>query len=306
MATNNSSNTQDRGHDPVEHFTLNDGRTLAYARYGAKLKSERKSVPIFYFNGTPGSHLEANLIGQPACKLGIPVISTDRPGFGSSTWQDNRTLLDWPHDIIQLADHLQIPQFGIIALSGGGPYALACLHALPKDRLLGVVLVSSMYPTSTGTTCMLWQIRMLFSLAIWSTWLLEKVFDVMLGSTFRSSSHEQLVGIMEKQAAAQPLPEADKAVMKEVLGDETLSRGYLGKFWLIASEWGFRLTELDGGRLTIWHGRKDINVPVSMPDKASELIVGTEYKRLDDEAHVSLIVRQKEKILSNLVEKLKA
>ena len=303
----------------MKHFTLNDGRTLAYACYGAELDSNSKIVPIFYFNGTPGCHLEANLIDQSACKLGISIISTDRPGFGSSSWQDNRTLLDWPQDIIQLADHLKISQFGIIALSGGGPYALACLHELPKDRLLGVTLVSAMYPLSIGATGMMWQSRMLYSLASWSTWLLEKIFDLMLGSTLRNSSHAKLVETMKKQAAAQPLPEADKAVTKEILEDETLSRAYLGsmkealrvsckgaawEFWLFASEWGFKLEELDGSRLTIWHGGKDINVPVSMPDRASELIIGTDYKKLENEAHVSLLIRHREKILSKFAEKL--
>jgi pimeloyl-ACP methyl ester carboxylesterase len=313
------SSTQDGVRDPVEHFTLNSGRTLAYARYGAELGSGSKNIPIFYFNGTPGCHLEANILHRPACMLGISIISTDRPGFGTSSWQDNRTLLDWPQDIIQLADHLQISQFGIIALSGGGPYALACLHALPNDRLIGVTLVSAMYPLSIGTTGMMWQTQMLLSLARWSTWLLETVFDRMLGSTFRNSSHAQLIETMEKQAAAQPLPEADKAIMKEVLQDETLSRAYLGsmkealrvsskgaawEFWLFASDWGFKLQELDGSRLTVWHGGEDVNVPVSMADKASELIIGTDYKRLDDEAHVSLIVRHRDEILSNFAEKL--
>jgi pimeloyl-ACP methyl ester carboxylesterase len=303
----------------VEHFTLIDGRTLAYARYGAKLDSSSQNVPMFYFNGTPGCHLEANLLDQPACRLGISIISTDRPGFGTSSWQDNRTLLDWPHDIIQLADHLQISQFGIIGLSGGGPYALACLHALPNVRLIGVTLVSALYPPSIGTADMMWQTLMLLSLATWSTWLLEKVFDFMLGSTIRNSSPEKLVETVEKQAAAQPLPEADKAVMKEMLKDETLSKAYLGsmkealrvsskgaawEFWLFASEWGFKLQELDGSRLTIWHGGQDINVPVSMPDRASELIPGSDYTKLDDEAHVSLIVRHREEILSKFAEKL--
>jgi pimeloyl-ACP methyl ester carboxylesterase len=311
--------TQNGDQDPVEHITLSDGRTLAYARYGAELDPGSKNVPIFYFNGTPGCHLEANLLDQSALELGISIISTDRPGFGSSSWQDNRTLLDWSQDIIRLADHLQISQFGIIALSGGGPYALACLHALPKNRLIGVTLISAMYPRSIGTTGMMWQTRMLFSLASWSTWLFEKVFDLMLGSTFRNSSHAELVETMEKQAAAQPLPEADKAAMREVLEDEKLSRGYLGsmkealrisskgaawEFWLLSSEWGFKLQELDGSRLTIWHGGKDVNVPVSMPDRASKLIPGTDYKKLDDEAHVSLIVRHRKMILSNFVEKL--
>ncbi|KAF2816752.1 uncharacterized protein BDZ99DRAFT_812 [Mytilinidion resinicola] len=120
---------QNQAKDPVETFTLKDSRTLAHARYGASMDS--KTYLIFYFNGTPGSHLECQLLNKPVLNFGIPLIATDRPGFGSSSWQDNRTLLQWPQAILELADHLGISKFGVLGLSGVGPYILACFHELP-------------------------------------------------------------------------------------------------------------------------------------------------------------------------------
>lgn len=318
MAQSAGSNPPPDPEHPVELLTLKDGRTLAYARYGAKLDSDAKSIPIFYFNGTPGCHVEANLIHEPARKLGIPLISTDRPGFGSSSWQDDRTLLDWPKDILELVDHLDIPRFGILGLSGGGPYALACLHALPKERLAGIACISAMYHLSLGTQGMMWQTRMMTTIASWSTWLLEKVFDLMIGSMLRLP-HEQMVDKMKKTAEAQPLPEADKKAMKEVMEDDQLSKAYLGsmkealkvsskgaawEFWIFAAPLQFKLEELDGSRLTMWHGEQDINVPISMPDQAFKLIPGADYNKVPDAAHVSLIVKHRERILSTFAEKL--
>jgi hypothetical protein len=43
-----------------------------------------------------------------------------------STFQPNRRILDWPSDILELADHLKISQFYVLGTSGGCPYVLAC------------------------------------------------------------------------------------------------------------------------------------------------------------------------------------
>jgi pimeloyl-ACP methyl ester carboxylesterase len=317
MATPQPPIPRNQVKDPVETFTLKDGRTLAYARYGAS--SDSKTHPLFYFNGTPGSHLECELLDQPALRLGIPLVATDRPGFGSSSWQENRTLLHWPQDILELANHLGISKFGVLGLSGGGPYVLACLHAIPRDRLVAATVVSGMYPLTLGTAGMMWQTRALFSVAAVSTWAAEKLLDFTMRKALREADPKKLIEQMESQAATLPQPMVDKECMKQILGDDVLNRAYLGsmkealrssskgaswEFWLLASDWGFKLEHLDASRLTIWHGSLDVNVPVGMPDKAFELLPTLEYKRMDSDGHLSVIVRHRGDILSNLIQKL--
>ncbi|EPS43668.1 hypothetical protein H072_2368 [Dactylellina haptotyla CBS 200.50] len=311
-----TTGTQYAWKDTVETFTLKDGRTLAYGKYGAQ--DNPKSIPIFYINGTPGCHLEALLVDRTAENLGIPVISTDRPGFGRSTFQENRTLLSWPQDLLELADHLNIPRFGLLGVSGGGPYVLACLLSIPRERLVAATVISAIYPLSLGTTGMMWQTRLLMRIAGWSTWLAEKLIDMTMGMVARSDI-PKLLKMMESQAAGLPQPAIDKECMKQVGKDETLTGAYLGsmkealrpgskgaawEFWLFASEWGFKLEDLDSSRLTIWHGGLDVNVPAGMADKASKLLPDAPYKRMDDDGHVSLIMRHTEDILSNLLSKL--
>ena len=65
--------------------------------------------------------------------------------MGLSDSQAGRRLLDWPPDVVELADLLGIERFAIVGWSGGGPYALACGYAL-GDRVKSVALVSAPAP----------------------------------------------------------------------------------------------------------------------------------------------------------------
>ena len=97
---------------------LPDGRTLGYSEYGSPTGNT-----LFYFGS---SRLEACLLARAAANAGVRVIGTDRPGMGLSQFQPGRRLLDWPADVVALADHLGIARFAVVGVSAGGPHALAC------------------------------------------------------------------------------------------------------------------------------------------------------------------------------------
>src|SRR5512136_1482675 len=107
-------------------IALSDGRTLAYAEYG-----DPTGQPVFFFHGMPGSRL-FRPPDQITAKVGVRLITTDRPGYGLSTFQPGRRFLDWPGDIAQLADHLNMEKFAVMGHSAGGPYVAACAYALPQ------------------------------------------------------------------------------------------------------------------------------------------------------------------------------
>src|SRR5215510_3131644 len=104
----------------AQFVDLPDGRRLAYAEYG-----DPQGHPTFYFHGLPGSRLEAVLAAESAAQAGIRLVASDRPGVGGSDPQPRRTLLDWPADVVQLADRIGVARFSIIGVSGGAPYAAA-------------------------------------------------------------------------------------------------------------------------------------------------------------------------------------
>jgi len=101
-------------------FQLRDGRRLGYVEYGAP-----EGQPLFYFHGHPGSRFEAGFLAAQAKQLGIHLIGVDRPGMGLSTYKAGWRFLDWPDDVAELADGLQLSRFAVCGFSGGGPYALA-------------------------------------------------------------------------------------------------------------------------------------------------------------------------------------
>ena len=119
------------------HITLPDGRTIAYAEWG-----DAHGDPVFYFHGWPGSRLEAALCGDAARRHHVRLISLDRPGYGRSTSQRNRTIGAWARDVTAVADaltrKLQLAVKKHRAKSVvlcGGVAANSRLRALAKERV---------------------------------------------------------------------------------------------------------------------------------------------------------------------------
>jgi pimeloyl-ACP methyl ester carboxylesterase len=86
------------------------------------------------------------------------VIALDRPGYGLSDFQPGRAITDWPADVAQAADLLQIGRFSVAGASGGGSYALACAWRLP-GRIVQAAVISGVGPFQVpgNTRGMRWQ-----------------------------------------------------------------------------------------------------------------------------------------------------
>src|SRR5438034_5687946 len=115
---------------------LRDGRRLQAFELG---KSD--GPPIFHCHGNGSSRLEVLTVQAVAEQLGVRLMSLDRPGIGGSDPKPGYRLLDWPDDVVEVADQLGIEQFAVEGLSGGAPFALACAYKIPH-RLTGCSLIS--------------------------------------------------------------------------------------------------------------------------------------------------------------------
>lgn len=124
-----------------QRLTLIDSRTLCYAEFG-----NASGFPVFYFHGFPGCRLEPWQHHRLLKRLRIRLISPDRPGTGNSTPQPKRRLLDYPSDILELANHLGLGKFGILGVSGGGPYAVTCAKEILANRISVVGLLAPAAP----------------------------------------------------------------------------------------------------------------------------------------------------------------
>ena len=119
---------------------LESGARLAFSEYG-----DPNGAPVFFCHGWPSSRTMAELTHEAARDLGVRIISPDRPGIRDSNFHPNRTLLDWAPLMGELAAHLSIDRFRILAISGGAPYAYVTAWAMP-ERVEAIAIVSGVPP----------------------------------------------------------------------------------------------------------------------------------------------------------------
>lgn len=301
----------------TQSLVLPDGRTLCYSICGkAELPpGSADAIPtVFYFHSFPGSHHEAAAAHETAQRLGLRIITVSRPGYGGSTYDPDRTILSFSQDVVALADHLHIPRFAVMGISGGGPYVLACVHALPPHRLAGAMVISGMYPAHLGMGGMMLSNRILFNVAPWAPWLVSYVFDTSMGKVARDTDHPDRLHDTLAQGF-KSLPEEDRRTA-EADGGKVLDllatsireafldgpQGSACEAKLFGSPWGFDLGELSvrKGGLVIYHGAKDVHIPARMAVEAVAKIDGVELILEHEEAHISLYFRQMGHILDQV------
>ncbi|KAF5676093.1 alpha beta hydrolase [Fusarium heterosporum] len=289
---------------PDKIATLTDGRRVSYAVYGTQ---DNDAPTFFYFHGFPGSHHEAYVTNNAALKHGVRVIAPTRPGYGDSTFQDNRSILDYPRDVLELADILSVRSFAILGVSGGGPYAIACLKDLPRDRLVGVGTVAGVMPMSFSTQGMLAMTRIMFAVAPYATGTLGWIVDKLLGNVARDIEHpEKLEGMMEKDIGSRSSSDKEAWTNNSDFRTgmtrstrEAMKQGGYATAWearLYGSDWGFELEDVKvrEGHMILWHGDQDVNVPLSVSEKAVKMLPGAELRVMEGESHMSLMTRAEE------------
>lgn len=124
--------------------TLPDGRHLTYTDIG-----NPEGHCVLNFHGAPASRNLLTYLDGEFEEYGLRVLSPDRPGFGGSSLQPGRSLADWPVDVADFADVLDIGTFSDLGSSSGGPYAVACCALLPERVTAGLIVA--------GTTDMSWE-----------------------------------------------------------------------------------------------------------------------------------------------------
>jgi pimeloyl-ACP methyl ester carboxylesterase len=269
---------------------LRDGRRLGYAEYG-----RADGEPLFFFHGHPGSRLEAQFGHPAAAAAGFRVIALDRPGYGLSDFQPGRAITDWPGDVAEAADLLQIRRFSVAGASGGGPYALACAWRLP-GRVVRAAVVSGVGPYQIHgiTKGMRWQNRVGFQLG--SRW--PALARALMRSMARNitSRPERMI-----EALARAMSPADAEIVRRpevrdlLIADitEAFRHGGQGAAWdivLLGRPWGFSLREIEPD-VYLWQGEADTLVPPAMGRYQAEQIPNCHARMLPGEGHLLIIDR---------------
>ncbi|KAF2022008.1 alpha/beta-hydrolase [Aaosphaeria arxii CBS 175.79] len=296
-------------------LTLPDGRKLAYAEYGSPA-----GAAIIYHHGFPGSRIEASSLHHAASKVGARIIAIDRPSFGWSSPHPDRTLLSHAKDTGVLADHLKLTRYGVLGVSGGGPYALACARALPADNLRAVGVVCGLGPPDMGYRGMKfmnylgWTFgqRMFPGLCRW--WFSrEPGARLDLPETERMELMRQ--GFEKSKASMHPKDAAffgdlDQRWVMLRTAAEAFSQGMGGfsqDFRLLNSDFGFRIEEIRKDlKVQIWHGTLDENVPTHHGEMVAKRIGDNATLKITDDTHASIFRERKEEYLGKLVKAIQS
>ena len=247
-------------------FHLADGRGLGYAEFG-----DPAGPVVLWFHGTLGARRQFPVLGRRAAEnLGLRVIIVERPGTGLSDSHRYSAVTDWVADMAQVADALDAERLGVVGLSGGGPYALAC-GALPPlvDRVAVAAVLDGTVPavgpeaTDGGVTDVarrfnpvLTQLRR--PLAVLSTALLAPLIPF---------AHFAYRGY------ARMWPEDDRRVLNdpevEAIFVDDMVNAFRGRCLamvddarLLGRDWGFRLADVKVP-VRWWHGEADHVVPIA-------------------------------------------
>ena len=263
-------------------FFLPDGRRLGYAEFG-----DPSGAVVLWFHGTPGARRQFPLLGRrTAIKLGLRVVVVERPGSGLSDPHAYAAMADWATDMAAVADALGAERLGVVGLSGGGPYALACGAVPPlAARVAAVAVLGGMVPSVgpeaiTGNIAevarrfapMLSQLRR--PLAALSTGLLAALIPfghyVMRAYSFVSPEGDQRVFAD---------PEIEGMFIDDiVLAIRGRCQAFVDDARLFGRDWGFRLADIKVP-VRWWHGDADPYVPLAAAQAAvshlpkAELIV---------------------------------
>jgi pimeloyl-ACP methyl ester carboxylesterase len=238
-------------------------------------------------------------------RLDAHVLTFDRPGYGRSTVQRERTILSVADDAVAVADALGWERFSVLGISGGGPHALALAVRAP-ERILALGLAVGTPPAELLDPD---------DLIAFNREALRRASE-----EGRSSLEEFLAepaaqaasdpaGLLDAAMADAPPVDRDMLTRPEVRGmlAESLREGFangpLGWFddsWLLSSAWGFELGEVTAS-VRMWYGELDRNVPIAaVRAMASQLNVGS-LEVIAGAGHLGWLIEE-ERVLRALLE----
>lgn len=280
---------------------LRSGGELAYDEYG-----DRAGIPVFFCHGWPSSRTMAQLTDESARDLGVRIISPDRPGINRSTFQANRKLTDWPDVLGELANHLGLEKFYILAVSGGAPYAFVAGWALP-ERVRALAVVSGAPPIVdlTDHRGLLRLYRWMLAVHRTRPALLRKLFYVArpIATLHMPIRFRPLFLKMFRPCDAAAL--RDDAAFEACF--ESARRAWRGSAEglmtdaeIYAAPWGFRLEDVRVP-VRMWHGTEDRAFSVGVAEDVARRLPNCHARYVEGAGHYSLPIRRVREIIADLI-----
>jgi len=258
---------------------------------------------VVYLHGTPDSRWCRHPDDGIAARLGIRLVSIDRPGFGDSDPDPEGSFLSVADDVVELADHLDVADYRTLGWSGGGLFALACAVRDPS-RVATVGVVAALAPVEAanepGITDGLDDQTALFveaSRTMPAADLAELATPILAGwPTERSAIREQFAvfpdpiarrEVTELPGLLDQLAEGVQLALRQ--GDHGVRRD----LELLASDPGFRIDDVDVP-VRLWFGACDASAPPAMGRWYAAHLPHSTLTVVEDASHFVLFSRWKE------------
>lgn len=286
---------------PVQFLNLANGGRIAWEESG-----DPNGTPVFFFHGWPASRLQGAGFSVEARELGVRIIAPDRPGIGLSTFQANRKLLDWPSVVAQMARHLGIERFRVLAISGGGPYAFASAWALP-DQIEAALVASGAppLPPEMDRAALFAVYRLLLQVYRWQPGLLRAAFWCARPFVTLRPPLWLWPLMLKLTTPADTATLSDPQVFegsfncyRESWRGSALGVALDGEIY--AEPWGFDVREIRTP-MRIWHGKDDRSFRWQLAEELAEKLPNCESRFVENEGHYSLPIRHRREILEDLL-----
>lgn len=272
------------GPDAEGTVDLSDGRQLGYAAYGPA-----DGHPLLFFHGTPGSRYARVPDTTILHDHGLRQVTLERPGFGLSTQDPDRGLLDWPADVREAADALGFDRFAVVGASGGGPYTLACAARL-SDRITGAGVVGGLGPLDVPGATEGMEIKNRIGFALARVPLLLRPFLWFRIRTIRSDP-DGFVDVWADSAAPPDRRILRRPAVRAVVVQNfpaAVRQGTTGPLTdtrIHVRSWGFDLDEIPV-HVDVFQGGRDTFVPEGMARHVAGEVPSATLHRYPDEGHL--------------------
>jgi pimeloyl-ACP methyl ester carboxylesterase len=239
-----------------------DGRRLSTQVYG-----DHDGKPVFLLHGTPGSRLGPHPRAAVLHRLGVQLISFDRPGYGESDRLAGRRVADAAADVLTIADARGLDKFSVVGRSGGGPHALACAALLPERTAKAAVLVGLAPHGAEGLD---WFDGMAQSNVTEYTAAANGYEDIVAHTKAMASAvRANPASLIARLQAELPDPDrrvvADRGIRSMLIETyaealRTSDYGWIDDVLAFCSPWGFDPATVRVPVL-LWHGASDVLAP---------------------------------------------
>jgi pimeloyl-ACP methyl ester carboxylesterase len=121
-----------------------------------RVQGDPDGAPVVVLHGTPGSRFSGTPAADVLHRLGLRVVTFDRPGYGDAPVEEIRRVSELAEDVLDVVEDAGLEgPLGVLGGSGGSAVALA-FAALHPERVAALTLVHPVAPVaeSSGSPAM--------------------------------------------------------------------------------------------------------------------------------------------------------